>query len=38
MDDRIGDIAPGYLADIVVLDAQGAVRDVIRRGLSIERS
>lgn len=36
--DRIGDIAPGHRADIVVLDSQGGVQEIIRRGLTIERS
>ncbi|HJD79687.1 MAG TPA: amidohydrolase family protein [Corynebacterium pollutisoli] len=36
--DHIGDIAPGYRADLVALDSQGAVHDIIHRGITIERS
>lgn len=33
--DRIGDIAPGHRADLLVLDSQGVVREIIHRGLTI---
>ena len=38
VDDRVGDIAPGYLANLIVLDEHGAVQEIIHRGHTIERS